>query len=56
LAGTGSQVQKPPAPVVAGGRVLAPLPALVILPVLIDVLPKRAAMTGLGEAGLEAAE
>jgi cobalt-zinc-cadmium resistance protein CzcA len=42
--GIGSQVQKPLALVVVGGILLAPLLILVVLPVLIDALSRRAAV------------
>jgi len=54
--GIGSQVQKPLALVVVGGIVLAPVLILIILPVLIDLFSKRAAIRDLGEEGLEPAE
>ncbi|HTB43736.1 MAG TPA: CusA/CzcA family heavy metal efflux RND transporter, partial [Acetobacteraceae bacterium] len=54
--GIGSQVQKPLALVVVGGIVLAPVLILIILPVLIDLFSRRAAIRDLGEEGLEPAE
>ncbi|HVH76983.1 MAG TPA: CusA/CzcA family heavy metal efflux RND transporter [Stellaceae bacterium] len=39
--GIGSQVQKPLALVIVGGTLLAPLPILIVLPVLIDVFSRR---------------
>jgi heavy metal efflux system protein len=39
--GIGSQVQKPLALVIVGGTLLAPLPILVVLPVLIDLFSRR---------------
>ena len=47
--GIGSQVQKPLALVVVGGILLAPVLILIILPVLIDVFSKRAAIRDLAE-------
>ena len=43
--GIGSQVQKPLALVIVGGTLLAPLPILVILPVLIDVFSRHRPVT-----------
>jgi heavy metal efflux system protein len=54
--GIGSQVQKPPALVVVGGILLAPVFILIILPVLIDVFSKRAAACDLLEGIEEPAE
>jgi cobalt-zinc-cadmium resistance protein CzcA len=44
--GIGSQVQKPLALVVVGGVLLAPILILLVLPVLIDLFSRRAALEG----------
>ena len=54
--GVGSQVQKPLALVVGGDILLAPVLILITLPVLIDVVSKRAAARELAEQQMEAAE
>ncbi|MDR3529999.1 MAG: efflux RND transporter permease subunit, partial [Rhodopila sp.] len=54
--GIGAQVQKPPALVVVGGILLAPVLILIVLPVLIDVFSRRTALAETQAAQPEPAE